>query len=178
MLHNKLKDVLRDNGYEERFDVVFNFEHFDFDEAMKNLLTSERARIDNPQVQIHGDVEDDYDSTNLMGNFDVAFIYHFDPNKFTPVDDLYDTEAIQSVFSDMTNMKVGGQEDSYGDEDDQVNYDAGHSTIKLELSGWLSSWASTESRGEDSMHEIDGFFSDVNYNICLLYTSPSPRDRG
>ena len=168
-LHNKLKDVLRDNGFEDRFDVVFNFEHFDFDEAMDNLVKDYERRLDNPQVRIHGDVEDDYDSTNLMGGFNVAFIYSFDPNKFTPVDDIYDNEAIQSVFSDITNMKVGGQEDSYGDENENVDYDAGHSTIKLEISGWLSSWASTESRGEDSMHEIDGFFSDVDSNIDGRY---------
>ena len=168
-LHNKLKDVLRDNGFEDRFEVVFNYEHFDFYEAMEKLLKDERARIDNPQVQITGEVEDDYDSTNLIGHFDVAFIYHFDPNKFTPVDDIYDTEAIQSVFQDMTNMKVGGQEDSYGDEDENVGYDAGHSSIKLDLSGWLSSWASSEARGPDVMHEIDGFFSDVNYNIDGKY---------
>ena len=168
-LHQKLKDVLRDNGYEDRFEVVFNYEHFDFHEAMDNMLRDERARIDNPQVQITGEVEDDYDSTNLIGHFDVAFIYHFDPNKFTPVDDLYDTEAIQAIFQDMTNMKVGGQEDHYGNENDNVGYDAGHSTIKLDLSGWLSSWASSEAHGPDVMHEIDGFFGDVNSYIDGKY---------
>jgi len=168
-LHDKLKDVLRDNGFEDRFEAVFNYEHFDFDEAMENLVKDYERRFDNPQVKIHGDVEDDYDSTNLNAGFNVAFVYSFDPNKFTPVDDIYDNEAIQSVFSDITNMKVGGQEDSYGDENENVDYDAGHSTIKLEISGWLSSWASTESRGEDSMHEIEGFFSDVDNNIDGRY---------
>jgi hypothetical protein len=166
---DKLKDVLRDNGFEERFDVVFNYEHFDFDEAMENLVTSERARIDNPQVHISGDVEDDYDSTNLMGHFSVAFVYSFDPNKFTPVEDIYDNESLANVFNEITNMKVGGQEDSYGDEDEQIDYDAGHSTVKIEFNGYLSSWASTESRGEDSMYEIDSFFSDVNSNIDGRY---------
>ena len=168
-LHDKLKDVLRDNGFEDRFDVVFNYEHFDFHEAMDKLVTSERARIDNPQVHISADVEDDYDSTNLMGHFNVVFVYSFDPNMFTPVENIYDNESLASVFSDITNMKVGGQEDDYGDEDEQIDYDAGHSTVKIEFNGWLSSWASTESRGEDSMHEIDGFFSDVNSNIDGRY---------
>jgi hypothetical protein len=67
-------------------------------------------------------------------------------------------------------MHAGAQEDNYGEDGaENVDYDAGHSTIKLEISGWLSSWASTESRGEDSMHEIDGFFSDVDSNIDGRY---------
>ena len=143
MLHNKLKDVLRDNGFEDRFDVVFNYEHFDFYEAMDNAVKSYERRFDNPQVKIHGDVEDDYDSTNLHAGFNVAFIYHFDSDGFTPVDDLYDTEAISSIFSDITNMNVGGQEyHNQGEEDAHIDYDAGNSTIKLEINGWASSWAS------------------------------------
>ena len=169
MLHNKLKDVLRDNGFEERFDVVFNFEHFDFHEAMDNLVKDYERRFDNPQVKIYGDVEDDYDSTNLHANFDVAFIYHFDSDGFTPVADLYDTEAISSIFSDITRMNVGGQEDNYGQEDDHIDYDAGNSTIKLQITGWVSSWASSESRGEDAMEEIEEFFSDVDSLIDGRY---------
>jgi hypothetical protein len=169
-LHQKLKDVLADNGFEERFDVVFNYEHFDFHEAMDNLVKDYERRLDNPQVKIHGDVEDDYDSTNLNAGFNVAFIYSFDPNKFTPVDDIYDYDGIINVFSGITNMHAGAQEDNYGEDGaDYVDYDAGHSTIKLEIGGWLSSWASTESRGEDSMHEIDGFFNDVDSNIDGRY---------
>jgi len=169
-LHQKLKDVLEDNGLEDRFDVVFNYEHFDFHEAMDILVTSERARIDNPQVQIHGDVEDDYDSTNLSAGFNVAFVYSFDPNKFTPVDDIHDYDGIINVFNEITNMQVGAQEDNYGEDgQENVDYDAGHSTIKLEIGGWMTSWASSESRGQDSMYEIDGFFSDVNSKIDGMY---------
>ena len=169
-LHDKLKDVLRDNGFEDRFEAVFNYEHFDFHEAMDKLVTSERARIDNPQVQIHGDVDDDYDSTNLNGGFNVAFVYNFDPNMFTPVDDIHDYDSIINVFSEITNMHVGSQEDNYGEDgQENVDYDAGHSTVKLEIGGWMSSWASSESAGEDSMHEVNGFFSDVNSNIDGRY---------
>ena len=168
-LHNKLKDVLRDNGYEDRFEVVFNFEHFDYHEAMENAVKDYERRFDNPQVKIHGDVEDDYDSTNMTAGFNVAFIYHFDSDGFTPVADLYDTEVISSIFSEITNMNVGGQEDNYGEEDAHIDYDAGNSTIKLEISGWISSWAAAEYRGEDAMTEIDGFFNDVDSNIDGRY---------
>jgi hypothetical protein len=167
-LHNKLKDVLRDNGFEDRFDSVFEYEHFDFEEAVDNMVKDYQRRFDNPQVHIYGSVDDDYEALHLTAGFNVAFVYSFDADTFTPVDDLYDTaEVIAPLFNELTNLSVGHQED-YGDDlNNYIDYDAGPSTVKIEVNGHWTGY--TSSNDKSVMEEMDNFLNDVDSNIDGRY---------
>jgi len=167
-LHNKLKDVLRDNGFEDRFEVVFEYEHFDFEEAVDNMVKDYQRSIDNPQVHIYGEVEEDYDSMHLNAGFQVAFVYSFDADTFTPVDDIYDTaEVIAPLFNELTNMSAGNQED-YGDDlNNYIDYDAGHSTVKIEINGHWTGY--TSNNDKSVLEEMDNFLNDVDSNIDGRY---------
>ena len=41
-LHDVLKDALEENDYEEKYPKVFEHEHRDYDEEMRQLIESER----------------------------------------------------------------------------------------------------------------------------------------
>mgnify|MGYP003254168215 CR=1 FL=1 len=70
--------------------------------------------------------------------------------------------------------------DVYKEETVYVNAKASGKTDKVTVSNWLKNSGSVSGNLEDesTLSDIKNVKGDEKYTACLLYTSPSPRDRG
>jgi len=159
-LHNKLKDVLRDNGFEDRFDIVFDYEMIDYEERLRELVEATEQRLDNGnRISIAADTYDDYEDAAI--NFEAIITFIYDRGEWGDLGkedlDMYDEEAIVELFNSTNGfVNVGLQ----GDPDDLSQYidvNVSGRTVKITFECIGSSY------GEGGLEEAEDFFNNVVY---------------
>jgi len=167
-LHDKLKEVLSAKGLDDRFDVVFEYEHVDLEARMKEIHEGAAARLDYAQhIDLVWDVYDDYDTTTLNTQYTVSFIY--ERGAFRGEEDMsrdgYD--LIGELFNDANgNVSVGGSD--YGGDNSHENYEnidisTGQSTVKVRISGYATFY------DEGGLDDVDNFWDNVIYGVDNNY---------
>jgi hypothetical protein len=161
ILHGKLKDVLKDNGFEGRFDTVFDYEMIDYDSKLKEIMEAAEQRLDHGnRISLAFDTYDDYEDMTINVEATISFIY--DSGEFDGKEDLdmYELDALRDAFQDANqNLMIGNQEDPAIMQDlmQYIDIHVSGRTVKVTIECYGSFY------GESGIEGAEDFFNNVEY---------------